>query len=675
MEELIRLIEEKIKSLEEELLSLQSSMEDEVYKARDLEDILNDPDSIDEATFRPLFSEEFSSTIDEILSYKGWFSKSSNESQIIAVRAKLEELIDKKIREYSAKYVSIRENELKPKSITLSKYKDALNVLINYNSEDYIDLDKLEQIDSLIRLIEIPDEAVNLYLAIAINNIRNIKQAKATEKTSKELSEEKIQEMDEARDNKFLTEKDVQEKISERDIVIERLNKFLNVEKKEKPSYVDVYKMIGPKLYSLSKKIIASIKDVIDRKSKFKSSENAVDFAVLKEYIAMAGLDDSLEKDYFDAAVLVELLDAYETKDVEKIKKVIKSYKKRIDVDIQEMQERALQEEIKAKEIAEREEQRAREEQELEAAILEEEKTKQETSSEEFKPLPEFDAYAKLLKEVDDKCKIRTFLKSNKDVLESLEGLDKSDIKRAFPVEDDYYKCIMANYYAAISTILKSRENNPEIVQKLTDLKAELDSTIKEYEDFIEANKTTLESLKESGKPFNYIVLFDESEFDRTFDREKRLAPIKKSEFPKEVYDIIMQLIFETDQNEIRKRLHNIKKGNKDNTDNICDYPAKTNKKMRVTVKILEDVHLAGEDENEKHNVIVIFHNVYAKRQKNDELQETLATFGVSQERYKELQRIFGPEGTKEEQEREIAKGFSVVDKLKRQLTGGNTYD
>lgn len=664
MDELIKLISRKLDVLEQEIFYLSDLMEDEAYKARILNAVKKDPDSIDVKTFKPLFPRGYAETIDEIASYKGWFSKNPDESQIKEAKAKLDKLIDGKMREYEAKYVSIREEKIIPKDRVLRQYKEALKILTEYNSGKYITADELAQIDLLISLIDNPDEAIDFYLQIALNNINCLKQQKEVEKedNSKKMPDEQIKKVEEARQNTKDTEVIIQDEKSEHDIIMERLNKFLNIGRGEKPSYIDVKKLIGPKLYSITKKIILDKKDIIDKKD-----ENNVDYVVdllaLKEYIEACGLDITLEEDYFFSAVLMELLDAYETQNVGKIKDVLSKYKEKLELIAKKEEEKAAEEARKAQ--AEQDFN-----QEFEQALLEEQNKE---SLEAFKPLPEFEEYAKLLKELDEKYGIMAFLKTNKDLLESLAGLDKAGIKKAFSIEDDYYKCCMSTSYAEIASLLQLKENNPEIASSLDSLKKELDSVVEEYEQYLQSKKSILDELRESGNPFNYIVLFDESEFDRTYDREKKLSPIKNLEYPAEVYSVLMQLIHETDLTEIRKHLHNIKKDNKDNPDNICDFPAGSNKKMRVTVKILEDVHLAGEAEDQKHNVIVVFHNVYAKRQKTSELQETLTTFKSNAERYRKIKEIFGPKGTKEEQEKELRKGFATVDKLKQILSGGMT--
>ena len=677
MDELIKLIQEKIDELEEEMYDLSELMENEVAKARLLKDVKENPDSIDEATFRPLFSGDLSSTIDEILSYKGWFSESANESQIIAAKTKLDELIAKKMKEYEDRYVAIRENDIKPKDEVAKKYKETLKIITDYNNEKYITPEELKQLDELMTLVGNPDEAVNLYIEIAINNLKNAN--KLTKETKveapKEEKEYDLKEIDEAYESANITVEDVQEKKSEREIVIERLNKFLNVERKEKPSYVDVKKQIGPKLYSITKQIINDIKVLVDKKVK---DEYAIDFKLVKDYIRLSnGFDLELEKDFYNAIILVELLEAYETKNVQKIQKAIKKYREKLAVEEEKAKARAaeearIMEELEAEEaesIRKREAKKAAElkfEQEFNQALLEEEKAK-EKSLDDFKPAEGLEEFALFLKEVNDKYQVRDYIESNKDSLLSLDGLSDAEIKAVLTFEEEYYKYCISNCYAKMLNVLLEHDNSPETIKRLEELKIEVLLATTNYDNYINSMRTTLDELRDSGEPFNYLVIFDQDEFDERYKKEFNSSPLSKTQYPKEVLRCLTELINETNLTEAKPKFHNIHEGDgSPNEEEICDYPCKSSHKMRLTVKVFEDPHVKADGEGNKHNVIIVFTNVYARKEKSDELMDTLTIFERNPERYKELQRIFGPNGTREEQEREFARAFALVDELKK---------
>ena len=645
MDKIIELLENEIKKILDNRELLTNELEQFKETIKILNNSKTNPDEIDVETFKSIFNSDLSSKLDDLLLYKGWFKSNSEESQIELALNELSSIINSKIEELNNRIESI--NSIINSDELINAYTEALNILKKSDNGQYISMEELSKLDKVVESIGYTDDLVNAYLKIAMNNSAIEKTKKVSSKV--ELSDDQIRRMDDALDRINFTEENIKEKKSDNDRFAEMFNKFNNIENGNSPSYKDVKEMLDDDLYNTSKEIISKSREIM----------SDLDFKPYQELLNEFGLEIFDGEDLY-IGMTIELLSAYESKNIERIKELIKILK---DKEAEEERTRREQE-LRDAEF----------EREFEQALLVEETANSEPQIDDIIPASGLEEYAEKLKEVNDRYGISKFLQNNENYISSFGGLNLKDIKDSFPPEEDYYKYCIALVYDKIFKILITGNNSDEIKHTLSELKVELDSAINSFEDYLLAldninEKTIYEQMKEEGKPFNYLVIFDKDEFDDTYSKSRAVGAIKKTEYPAAVLRSLNEIMMTTDLSQIMRKSHNIHRSHgHPNEDELLDYAAG---KMRITIKILPNPHVIGDDENDKHNVIIVFHNVYALRDKSDELMATITTFDTKQDRFKQIQEIFSENGTKEDQEREFQLSSYIYKRQVKRTEGG----
>lgn len=571
MEELIRIVEEKINKLKEKE---KGKKELEELKAK-INNYLYNPDGIIDGAeeFKYIFRDESINSLNLIISLCGLYSY--RESQIVDALSMLGMMANKKLNYIDDELGKIQSDI----DYKIEEYNDVLNKLKNYNSDTYISLEELIKIKEVVGECE---ELLKVYFIVAINNSEIEKRRLEEESVVEEviLPNDVVEDLD---DSRVLINTTLEEQIEEstkKDEYLTRITEFIGNSQ---------YRIMDEKLYDLSLMIILKAKSILE------NSENSLDFSFLENEL---NKEDIVWVDGSDLVIisLKELLEAYETSNLDEVREIIDLYKSNTSIDIKE-----------------------------------------------YLKLEGLNDYAILIQKLEDKYKVH----ENIDTVRGISYEEAKVDESLQNLQSDVY--LLKITYKDILELLENRKLDTKNKAKLDELINRIKTINAKYEstDTIDNDVDDLSEYYKNAE--NYIVFFDIDEFDKTYEELKKshyemaeaLSRSVKSKFKKlkeyNSFDLVKE-----------EHSHNIHTSRKHpNPYEILDL----NKGLaRLSFKVIEGAKITDERGIE-HPVIIAFHTCYGAidgTAKNANLIKGVDMFRYDgTNRYEKLKRIFSRDANK----------------------------
>lgn len=622
MDKIIEYLEKQINEIKTKKDSTDAKIS-EIQKNIDIiESAIKDPDSIDSDIFKKIFSDDLQSQIDDLLVFKGWYSSNPDESQIKEAFNLLKEICNPKVEELKTNIEELN-NGITSSNELINKNEEFLSFIKNYNKDTYISEEILDKLNEIVISVGIDDEIVKLFMDIAINNSL-IELSKKVSETDEVLSDETTAQIDRESEEKIQEINRVENQIEED--YSKRNEEFLSRIKAFKTN--SEYKDMDEDLFTKALEIMSKISTI---------EYDISDISFFEEYVQSNGILNDIEDTSFIITVCIKLLNSYEARDLEEVRKTLNDY----DNAISEDEQLNLNDLLRSNGL---------------------------------------DDLADLLISLEDNYDLDKFVNEHKPYLTSLESLSREERKAALNADNESGKIIdLAILYKNAIELIEDGIIDEDIIGELKSIKENIDLIIEPKEEIIEGFDTEEDFGDDSllPEPYsnedfeNYVVIYDKKELAKSIRETEKWMPVTNKKFSEFFIRKINTLINTPIPELIHgHNSHIVKIGESENNPYKIYGLRLGGSDIRVTFKVLETAKVAS-DTDKKHGVIMIFNTCYGKTNKDDELKDSITIFErYEEERYSKLKKVFGAKKYADDQQTEIDDSYEIFKKIYKKAEG-----